>query len=245
MIMHAGKFVAPHGNCIAQDETTLLSYDNKYRVKSLGQLVFEELDSVEESLNTMELSFDRDSHLVEERVLCSSKGCIPNACKVCSASLTYIAGFYAFKFLQMMTCPTCKASMVDSEADPCTDASLILFKNYDEAKKGLTTPSGSMVRLLMLCEGVIRRNINALHVDNIEEKLLRKVLSSLDTTRVFNSLTGHALETAEGINNHLTTLIRLVSKRHIRLRIKKMLKDKTLDKVHGNYLHRLRIFQNV
>ena len=244
MIMHAGKFIAPHGNCIAQDETALLSYDNKYN-KSLGQLLSEEMDNVEISCNTMELSFDQDSYLVEGRLLCSSKGCIPNSCKVCSASLTYIAGFHAMKLLKIMTCPTCKTALLDSDQDPCEDASLIDFKNYDEVTKGLTKPSGSLVKLLMLCEAIVRQNISVLHVATIEDKLIRKLLSCLDTGKVFNSLTSHALETAVGIDNHLTTLMRLVARRQIRLRIKKILKDRTLDKVHGNYLHRLRIFQNV
>lgn len=111
--------------------------------------------------------------------------------------------------------------------------------------KGLKYPSGSLCKLLYLCEKVMRKNINSLHIDKINEHLLVQVLSQVDRLNIFPGLTKHALETSMGADNDYLILIRLVSKKYFTLRIKKILKDECVDRSSGNSIDRLRIFSGL
>ena len=167
-------------------------------------------------------------------------------CKICSAAICYIAGFYVFKFEKLSTCLECRSALVSSESDPCPNRTLIKFKNYSaEEGKGLKYPSGSLCKLLYLCEKVMRKNINCLHMDKINEHLLVQVLSQVDRLNIFPGLTKHALETFMGADNDYLILIRLVSKKYFTLRIKKILKDECVDRSSGNSIDRLRIFSGL
>ena len=109
----------------------------------------------------------------------------------------------------------------------------------------MKTPSGSLCKLLYLCEKVMRKNINSLHVDKIEQVLLIQVLSQVDRIDIFSGLAQHALETFLGADNDYLTMIRLISKKYFRLRIKKILKDECVDRMSGNSIDRLRIFSGL
>ena len=140
----------------------------------------------------------------------------------------------------------CRKALHSSVSDPCLNDSLIKCKNYcTEEGKGLKYPSGSLCKLLYLCEKVMRQNINFLHVDKINEHLLMQVLAQIDRLNIFSGLTTHALETFMGADNDYLTMVRLISKKYFKLRIKKILKDESIDRSAGNSIDRLRIFSGL
>ena len=195
-----------------------------------------------------QVEFLEDDNLLVERILCSSKGCIPSSCKVCSASITVIAGKFVHFFQNKIECFFCMMSITHSVSDPCNKDSICLLTNSSgQEKEGMLTPSGSICSLLYMCETVLRRNLSGLHVDDIEDILLTDVLSQLGTSKIFSSLTQHALETSDGVDNHFMSLVHVISRKYLKLRIRKVLKDISLTKKNkgrGNYLQRLRILYN-
>ena len=166
---------------------------------------------------------------------------------MCSAAIAYIAGFYVFKYEKLSKCKECLQALEASDTDPCPNDSLIKFKNYATREgTGLKSPSGSLCKLLYLCEKIMRKNVNCLHVEKIEERLLIQVLKQVDQLNLFAGISkSHALETFMGVDNDYLVLIRLISKKYFRLRIKKILKDGALDRSSGNSIDRLRIFSGL
>jgi hypothetical protein len=109
-------------------------------------------------------------------------------------------------------------------------------------------PSGLLCQLLFLCDKVFCQNATILSSLDVERKLLIDVLTQLDMTTIFPTLTSHALETADGIDNHYLTMVHLICRKYLRLRIKKLLRDMALKKSigkDGNAMHHNRIVQNV
>ena len=72
-----------------------------------------------------------------------------------------------------------------------------------------------------------------------------QVLSQIDRLNIFSGLTTHALETFMGADNDYLTMVRLISKKYFKLRIKKILKDESIDRSAGNSIDRLRIFSGL
>ena len=249
MLMHAGKYIAVMtGNCEVQEEV-LLNVSNTIRSR------VDFLSNSDEELDRM-LAQVRQDHSYSQweddevqkknTVMHHRSSCIVDECKVCSAAIAYIAGFYVFKFEKLSKCIVCRKALESSEMDPCPNNSLIKFKNYTTKEgAGLKTPSGSLCKLLYLCEKVMRKNINFLHQDKIEERLLIQVLSHLDRINIFSSLAQHALDTFLWADNDYLTMIRLISKKYFRLRIKKILKDEAVDRSAGNSIDRIRIFSGL
>ena len=123
----------------------------------------------------------------------------------------------------------------------------ILIKNYTTREgAGLKTPSGSLCKLLFVCEMAMRRNANNLHHPRMIDHLTVHVLSKLSTMAIFSELAQtHSLETCRGADNDYLSLIRLVCKKFFTLRMKKIAKDEAVDRSHGNSIDRLRIFSGL
>ena len=103
-----------------------------------------------------------------------------------------------------------------------------------------------MVRLLALNENILRKNLTLINsnTEQLEEKLLMKVLKEVDNNSIFPIISVcHALDTSEGIDNHYTHLVQLVSRKYLKLRIKNILKANsyTRSKGNGNQLGRQRV----
>jgi hypothetical protein len=239
LLGHAGKFISVNGNCEAQDETVLLTLSNTILTRSKIQGGSPVLDDQP----TQMLENTRD--VLERSVHC--QGCILQVCRICTASIAYIAGFYVFSLRKIIHCPECNWALAHSQEDPCPNDSLILCKNFSKKSDGgLKIPSGSVCRLLLLCESIFRKHLTQLSLKQIEQTLVLEVLSSLNGVEIFPQLAGmHSLETAEGTDNHFLTLVHLISRKYFRLRIKKVLKDYAMSRSGGNALHRNRIFQNL
>ena len=160
-----------------------------------------------------------------------------------------IASKFVFYFQRKIECFFCMSSISNSDSDPCSKeaAESLLKQSSGKEKEGVLLPSASICSLLYMCETVLRRNLSGLHVDNIEDILLTDVLSQLRTSTIFPCMSQHALETSDGIDNHYMSLVHVISRKYLKLRIRKVLKDMILakkNKGRGNFLQRLRILYN-
>ena len=109
----------------------------------------------------------------------------------------------------------------------------------------MQVPSGSLCKLLTLNEKVVRQHSHSLSTPNIEHIMLKEVMESLDSSQMFPTLAYHSLETAMGCDNHYTSLVHLISRKYLRLRIKKICRDAALKRSHGNSILRSRVFQGL
>ena len=168
---------------------------------------------------------------------------------MCSATISYISGFFVYSLGKgKIKCKQCKDALLHSPTDPCDDTSLIYAKNYvkDVPGRGLKYPSGSLCRLLYYVEKVFRRNIQLISDKNFAQKMLLRVMSSLDQSSFFPDLSlSHAFETQVFSDNHITALIQLVSEKYITMRTQKVLKDQADHDKVGNHIHRTRIFMHL
>ncbi len=154
-------------------------------------------------------------------------------------------GFYCASLQRVIKCPQCMAALRHSPADPCRERSLILMKNYFTDGRGLKYPSGSLCKLLFHAEKVIRNSKDVHNCKLALEMLLHRALLSLNFP-VFEALqVCHNINSAYGADSHYVSLVHLVLRRYISLRLKKIHQDMSSQKNKGNYLHRSRIFQNV
>jgi len=231
ILYHAGKRIlgSMAANCLALDETAVLAIGSRSTTQEVQQGEGFNLQSQEE---------------VQEVPL---HKCNVAMCKICSAAISYMAGFYAFCLQKVISCTDCQDALLHSTQDPCPQRSLILMKNYygNDTKKGLSYPSGSVCKLLFHAEECFR--LSKLTNKFVVEKCISSCLSSLPNT-VFQSLQSHhCFETAYGTENHFTSLIHLILRKFFCSRAKKMVKDNNLKKKFhgGNSIHRARIFSNV
>jgi hypothetical protein len=248
LLCHAGKDIihSATGNCDAQDETVMLTLSN---IQAGRKQFATSGDASEESGDTTAAAqsvLDENNNEVSERTV-HVKGCVAQNCDVCASSISYIAGYYVFSLQKAVKCQACRSALVHSEQDQCKNASLIYFKDYrqDTIEKGLKVPSGSLCKLLFLCETVFRKYAMSMSTIDIEKKLLIDVLTEMNMSAIFPTLTSHALETSDGIDNHYLTLIHLICRKYLRLRVKKVLRDSCAKKSLGNAIHRARIFKNL
>ena len=161
--------------------------------------------------------------------------CVIKDCRVCTASLAYIAGFYAMSLQKRIKCKECRNALLESPwTDQCTDKSLIMLKNFKD--DDVCIPSGSLCKLIMLNEKVLRQNITLVssNTRDLEGKLLIHVLQQVNDVHIFPHLSlFHSLETCDGADNHYLLLVQLVSRKYLCLRIKTILKDLARQMVFG------------
>ena len=80
----------------------------------------------------------------------------------------------------------------------------------------LHVPSGSLCKLIVLNEQVLRQNITLVtsNTRDLEDKLLIHVLQQVNDVEIFPHLSlFHSLVTSNGADNHYTTLIQIIIQR--------------------------------
>lgn len=174
------------------------------------------------------------------------RGCIVHNCQICSTAIGYICYDYVNALEKQMKCDKCRCALFDSQQDPCEDSS-VRCQTYKHQQGGSITkhPNGSIYRLLLHCEKIFRQNKSSLPTKNFEKRLLIQILMNLDQRLTFPTLSQHQFDTADGMENHCTTLVHLISRKYIHFRTTKFLKDSTDPMNIGNFMHRMKIFQNV
>ncbi|QQP35151.1 Uncharacterized protein FKW44_023299, partial [Caligus rogercresseyi] len=108
LLVKAGKNVlgSVAANCIAQDETVVLSLSSA----SFSGLEFQQQFDIMEFSCSYESGKEND---VENHF------CTVRDCKVCSATIAYIAGFYCKVLHSALKCIECRSALKHSEIDPC------------------------------------------------------------------------------------------------------------------------------
>ena len=95
----------------------------------------------------------------------------------------------------------------------------------------------------LVYEKVVRQHVNSLSTPKIEDVMLMEVIGKLNSNHIFPHLAiFHSLETGIGCDNHYTTLVHLISRKYLRLRIKKLCRDSALKRSHGNSILRSIVF---
>ena len=236
--MHAGKTIlgSMSANCIPQDETAVLCISGK------GVMDWMSAQQQEETEARDSLDSGMKKHLDQ----LPTHTCQVKSCKVCSATLSYIGGFFTMSLQQEVKCNTCRLSLFHNKDDSCPERSLILMKNYYSDHRGLKYPSGSLCNLLYHAERIFRTSSEVMGKKHAPAILLHRALLSLDNSIFEDLQLAHSVDTADGTENHFTSLIHLILKKYLALRLKKVHQDQASQKkAHGNYLHRSRIFQNM
>jgi hypothetical protein len=237
LLVHAGKHVlgSPNANCVAQDETAVLSVSCSD--SALGYVTQDSEEPMPQDENNLSTE---ESHV-------SNCG-IGRNCEICKAAICYIAGFFTFSVSKLLKCVHCRLALSHSEDDPCLKESLLHFKNYIVTDytntKGLAFPSGSLCKLFLHVEKVFRSNQKLVPSSQAIDKLMPKCLTGLDFN-VFPTLASHAADTAIGVDNHYWSLIQLLVKKYLNMRLKKVMKESAFAKKSGNSVHRSRIFQSL
>ena len=248
LLFHCGKTILASvtGNCLPQDLTTMISVGQYLPQNSASMLSAPGNDCLENSIPRGSGSQESSINVqMPEPEICD-RGCGVDACLMCSSTLSYISGFFAYSLTKSrIKCKQCIVALFDNTMDPCDNKSLIDAKNYvkDVPGVGLKYPSGSLCRLVFYVEKVFRKNIHLLSDKNYVKKMMISVMSSISHSSFFPSLASdHAFETQQLSDNHVTALVRLVSEKYINLRTEKVLKDRADSNKVGNHIHRTRIF---
>ena len=235
LIVYAGNGIlaSASANCTAQDGTSILKLDLSKCKKS-------------ETLKVSAAMSDHGYGSILDVDL-QMHGCKLADCVFCRGTLAYICGFIVLSLEKMLKCKDCILALEHSLEDPCNDLSLITMKRYKESvdfekpKKGLRDPSGSVFKLVMLAEDMLRK-----HKRLITEKtaVLEFIKITFSESRFFRSeffptLKQHFLATSDGIDNHYFALSKLILQKFFNARVDKILRDaKSGD---ASRLHRLSI----
>ena len=90
---------------------------------------------------------------------------------------------------------------------------------------------GHYVNFSCLIEQIVRQHSHVLSTPKIEHIMLKRVMEKLDTNQIFPILAVfHSVESAIGCDNHYTNLalVRLISRKYLKLIIKKICRDRAL-----------------
>ena len=238
LLDHAGRSINPtNGNCVAQDITCVPTV--AWRTAASAS----DLDNNVKSVTSNSVDLDEDFEIPHE---C---GCIIKNCKMCCAIIAYIAGCHVRSVAKRLPCADCVSVLYHSSADPCLYVSLIAVKNFTNCElsnKGLTIPSGSVMKILLECERQVRDYRLHLSDKNLLHTVTNNTLTELSGVELFPTLTDHVFD-ADGIDSHYWLLIKMIVKLFVVCRLKKMCKDiqqKSKNLGLGNKLQRTRIFMN-
>jgi hypothetical protein len=128
---------------------------------------------------------------------------------------TYIAGFVVRRLLPRLKCTECRELLVGvADAPNCC---FLRLKNNG----GLITPSQCVISVVQLAEKNVRALIpvdNAVHVfARLGERLEHTVMQDVHFSELF-SHTDHMVNSAEGIDNHVCSLVRQIVRFYIDIR---------------------------
>ena len=235
LITYAGNGIlaSASANCIPQDGTSILKID-------LTKATRAETPDISNVMREHGYgsSFDVDLQM---------HSCKLPHCEFCRGILAYIAGSVANSVEKMIKCEECIFALKNSVCDPCNDLSLITMKQYgvsidfETTRKGLTEPSGSVFKLLMLGEDVLRKHKRLITDKNAIQKLFQ--LSSREArffhSDFFPTLKRHFIATQDGIDSHYFALSKLILQNFFKARVDKILKD--AKNGEASRLHRLSI----
>ena len=140
----------------------------------------------------------------------------------------YIAGFIVRRLLPKLRCTECREHLVD-EANS-SNCGLIELKNNG----GLIKPSAGVVYVVQAAEQNIRLLVSkespAHSLSRLGLQLQSAVLRDIDIDKAFDH-SKHALESADGLDNHVITLIRKIVAYYIDIRKFHIIKSWNIDQL--------------
>ena len=235
LITYAGNGIlaSASANCIAQDTTSILKIDLTKATRSEPPAIS---NAMREHQYGSTLDYDMQMH-----------SCELATCRFCRGVLAYIGGFIATSAAKMLRCNECIYALIDSLEDPCRDDSLISMKQYNVSidfemtKRGLTNPSGSVFKIVMLAESILRRHKRLIVEKDAVSQLILLVWneSKFHRSDLFPMLKDHFAATTDGIDNHFSALSKIILGKFFNARIDKILKDAKSGE--ASRLHRLSI----
>ena len=119
----------------------------------------------------------------------------------------YISGWLARSLQKKLKCTDCALALTSTQAAP-TPNSLISVKD----RGGLLFPSYSVKKICKVSERRYRSGQQA------GANFILSVMSDLEGTHVFTSLSQHHADTLDGIDSHVTSLVRLIVSTYFNLR---------------------------
>ena len=157
--------------------------------------------------------------------------------------LFYITGFLVRPLLQKLTCNTCKSALLLDLTDPNATkypqyplyAKFTLLKQ----KGGLIFPSPAVLKIVKATEVLFKRRVlwtkKAINFQkNISLQIEGALLKQLGPT-IFSNIEGHFFDhTLIEESDHLTTLMRVITKKYLSMRLKTYAKKYTEVVAHGN-----------
>ena len=235
LITYAGNGIlaSASANCIAKDTTSILKIDLTKATKSEPPAIS---NAMREHQYGSTLDYDMQMH-----------NCDLATCRFCRGVLAYIGGYIAKSTAELLKCNECIYAILDSLEDPCPDASLISMKQYsttidfETTRVGLTSPSGSVFKMVMLAEWILRRNKRLIVEKDAVAQLINLVWNETRFHRsdFFATLKDHFSATTDGIDNHFSSLSKIILQKFFCARIDKILKDAKSGE--ASYLHRMSI----
>ena len=181
LLIHATPLTR-NTNCSQLDETSILKLQPDEQEKS-----DESDDPIEAILPYLSLPHYKT-------------GCRDPECLVCQATISYIGGYIARSAAKKIDCQECLTNIEQHEKDPCPSRSLIIMKSYTpslatfnnyDGKKGLTIPSGSVVKLLKRGEKFLRSNPFSWSMPNYVKRVSNAILSSISPEIIFPLMKNH------------------------------------------------------
>lgn len=128
-------------------------------------------------------------------------------------TVQYVAGFIARKLQLKLKCMTCALALTSDCPFP-NDASLLSIKD----RGGLLLPSISIERICKISEQVFRSK------DKWQGDFIATVLRNIQGLEIFPNLNEHHIDTLNGIDSHVTSLIRLIIHQYFNIRQHKLCK---------------------
>ena len=163
-----------------------------------------------ESSETSNLVLDND-YLSDE----SNVSTLPMLSSYVENVCSYIAGFVVKKLLPRCQCSTCRQLLVGV----ATGSNMCFVRLRDNG--GLVTPSQSVVSIVQCCERYFRlltSDQKPVHsVSKLGLSLETAVMSDIDISQVFEN-TDHLLDTACGIDNHVSSLVRQIVRFYLNIK---------------------------
>lgn len=130
---------------------------------------------------------------------------------------TYIAGFVIRKLLLKLKCNECRTLLVDVATCHADSTSFLRLKNNG----GLVVPSTAVIHIIHVAEQHVRVHIPSkkpVHaISRLGTSLEIMVLRDIDLKSVFGQ-TNHIDDTIDGIDNHVSSLVRQIIRTYVRVR---------------------------
>jgi hypothetical protein len=134
----------------------------------------------------------------------------------------YMAGYVIRKLIPRLKCAECRQLLVSTDATSDNTAFLRLKNNG-----GLVVPSASAIHVVTQSERWLRKLIDsrcpATSLAKVGLQLEISILSELNPSAVFGD-SAHGIDTSDGIDNHLHSLVRQIVRFYISIRKYRLLK---------------------